>query len=187
VDEAAPAAPEAETPGEAERLVAKQPAGLMAGRYGQPWLPLLTPVPVGAFVCSVVFDFGSRGAEEQVVYARAAFWLVGLGVVAAVVAGTLLVLDLLVVAPRTSAHRTAVARVATWVAAVLVFAASFAYRRGDSSFEAAPWWLVGLSLVALGLLLGSLVLGVRLTYRYGVLVADEDTQRAGFVATAGRG
>lgn len=40
---------------------AKQPvSGALAGPYGHPFQPILVTVPIGAWVCSLVFDVASR-------------------------------------------------------------------------------------------------------------------------------
>ena len=56
--------------GEVARRVeeAKVPVTVAAGPYGHPFHPILVTVPIGAWVCSLVFDVASRvkgdGAPE---------------------------------------------------------------------------------------------------------------------------
>jgi uncharacterized membrane protein len=62
----------------------------------------------------------------------------------------------------------------------LGFAGSFAWRL-DASSGSTPWGPLVVSLVCLCLLTVSGTLGGRLAYRYGVRVAAESDQAAGFV------
>ncbi len=43
---------------------AKAPATRVAGPYGHPFHPMLVTVPIGAWVCSVVFDIATRVAHH---------------------------------------------------------------------------------------------------------------------------
>lgn len=166
---------------ESRRLAAKQPVSLAAGRYGQPWHPLLVTIPVGAWVISFAFDLAARTANEEFVYSRAAFWLIGVGIIGAVAASVPGVLDLLTVARGTPAFRTGIRHLVSSDIALVLFAVSFLLRRGDDSLQAATTPVLALSVVALVALGVSAWSGLRLTYRYGVRVADEATQREGFV------
>jgi hypothetical protein len=60
---------------------AKHPVTRLAGPYGHPFHPILVTVPIGAWVASFVFDLASRLSGEPTVFAKGAFWLIGLGLV----------------------------------------------------------------------------------------------------------
>lgn len=169
---------------EARRLAAKQPAGLGAGGYGQPLHPLLVTIPVGAWVLSFAFDLAAHAGNEEYVYARGAFWLIGLGIIGAVAAAVPGILDLLTIARGTRAFRTGITHLVLSDVALLAFIISFVVRRGGDSLQAASVPVMALSVVALACLAVSAWLGVRLTYRYGVRVADEATQAQGFERTS---
>jgi uncharacterized membrane protein len=62
---------------------AKHPVTRLAGPYGHPFHPILVTVPIGAWVASFVFDLASRLSGEPGVFAKGAFWLIGLGLVGA--------------------------------------------------------------------------------------------------------
>lgn len=166
---------------ETRRLAAKQPAGLGAGGYGQPLHPLLVTIPVGAWVLSFAFDLAARAGNEEYVYARGAFWLIGLGIIGAVAAAIPGVLDLLTIARGTRAFRTGVTHLVLSDVALVAFIISFLVRRGGDSLQAASAPVMALSVVALACLAVSAWLGVRLAFRFGVRVADEATQAQGFV------
>ncbi len=77
---------------------AKTPVSVVAGPYGHPFHPILVTLPIGAWTCSLIFDVASKvrdgGAPSLV---DAAYWLIGIGVVGAVVAAVFGLLDLLAI------------------------------------------------------------------------------------------
>jgi uncharacterized membrane protein len=165
---------------------AKRPVSLLAGPYGHPFHPVLVTVPIGAWVASFVFDLASRWSGEPLVFAKGAYWLVGLGVVGALVAATFGFLDLFAIPTGTRAFRTGLLHMAVNLVVVSGFAGSFLLRRprlGQSG--GVPIGLITLSAAALTLLAVAGWLGGQLAYRYGVRVADEATQADGY--RTGRG
>ena len=134
---------------ESRRLAAKQPVSLAAGRYGQPWYPLLVTIPIGAWVISFAFDLAAHTANEEFVYARAAFWLIGVGIIGAFAAAVPAVLDQLTIARGTPAYRTGVRHLVLGDIALVLFIVSFLLRRGDDSLQAATTPVMALSVVAL--------------------------------------
>lgn len=160
---------------------AKRPVSLAAGPYGHPLHPIFVTVPIGAWVMSIVFDVASRTAGEPDVFAKGAYWLIGVGVVGAIAAAVFGFLDLLAIPPGTPAQRIGLTHMALNLAIVAAFAVSFLLRMGSIDDPGAVGFgLIGLSVVALGALGVSGWLGGKLTYRYGVRVVDEDTQAEGF-------
>ena len=159
----------------------KHPVTVVAGPYGHPFHPILVTVPIGAWVASLVFDIASRAADEPEVFAKGSRWLIGLGVLGALVAAVFGFLDLLAIPRGTRAFQTAVAHMALNLAVTAAFVISFIGRSdtvddGDEVGAGA----IALSVVALAALGVSGWLGGKLTYRYGVRVADEETQLEGF-------
>ncbi|MCE3275412.1 MAG: hypothetical protein K0R13_1267, partial [Propionibacteriaceae bacterium] len=49
---------------DAEQLQSKQPRSALAGSYGHPVHPILVTLPIGAWVCSFIFDLVSYGSSE---------------------------------------------------------------------------------------------------------------------------
>lgn len=164
---------------EARRRAAKVPTSPAAGPVGGPLHPLVVSIPIGAWVLSFAFDLAAHAANEELVYARAAFWLIGAGIVGGVAAAATGALDLLAIPRGTRAWRTGVRHLVLSDVVLVLFVVSFLLRR-DDSLQAADPGVMALSVVALALLAASAWLGLRLAFRYGVRVADEDTQRAGF-------
>ena len=155
----------------------KRPVTVLAGPYGHPFHPILVTVPIGAWVSAFVFDIASRLSDDPAAFARGAYWLIGIGVVGALVAAMFGFLDLLAIPTGTRAFRTALVHMALNLCVVVIFAVAFLLR-GDhlDGSDGTPAGLIALSAVALALLGLSGWLGGRLTYRFGVRVVDETTQ-----------
>jgi uncharacterized membrane protein len=88
-------------------------------------------------------------------------------------------MDLLAIPRRTPAFRTGLTHMALNLTVVVLFVANFAVRAGSGYEEANVIGFV-LSLIAIALLGVSGWLGGKLAYRYGVRVADEETQSEGY-------
>jgi len=159
---------------------AKRPRTVAAGPHGHPFHPVLVTVPIGAWVASLVFDVVSRASDDPETFATGAYWLIGIGVLGAVVAALFGMLDLLSVPKGTRARRTGQLHMVLNSAVTAAFAVSFVLRRGDTDDEVSAG-LIALSVVALTVLGLSGWLGGKLTYRYGVRVVEEDLQADGFV------
>jgi uncharacterized membrane protein len=158
----------------------KRPVTAVAGPYGHPFHPILVTVPIGAWVASLVFDVIARVGDEPAVFAKGAYWLVGVGIVGALVAAVFGFLDLLAIPTGTKASKTALTHMALNLTVVVLFVVGFLLRRDEFGEDGAPTSALVLSVVALALLGASGWLGGKLTYRYGVRVADEATQADGF-------
>ena len=172
---------------------AKRPLTRLAGPYGHPLHPMLVALPIGAWVASLVFDLASHVTSPRAL-ATGALWLIALGVLGALAAATAGFLDYFAIPTGTPAHRTALLHMSLNLAVTVAFGLDFWWRTTltRSAVSVGP---IVLSLVALAGLSVSGYLGGKLAYRYGVRVADEDTQSEGFVprspasepAPAGRG
>ena len=178
-----PAADRAATTAAAGRAVegrAKRPLTPIAGPYGHPFHPILVTVPIGAWTLSLVFDLVSRWAGEDEVFVKASFWLIGAGIVGAVVAALFGLMDLATIPRRTPAFATGLTHMALNTLVLVLYALSFLLRRdhldeGDVTVAAFT-----LSVVAYAALGASGWLGGKLAYHYGVRVADDATQAEGF-------
>lgn len=162
---------------------AKKPvSAVLAGPYGHPFHPLLVPVPIGAWVCSAVFDVASHLTDRPAALATGARWLIAIGVLTALVAATVGFLDFFLIPSGTPAHRTAVVHLTLNLAVTVAFGLNFVWRlgAGGSATAAGPLALSLVSLAALGF---SGSLGGRLAFRYGVRVVAETEQAHGFLTT----
>jgi uncharacterized membrane protein len=164
------------TPGHTD---AKRPRTALAGPYGHPFHPALVTVPIGAWAASVVFDVVALAGDDEPAFAEGAYWLIGIGIVGAVIAAVFGFLDLLAIPRGTRAFRTGLTHMALNLVVVVLFGASFAVRaaNGYEEFDSAGFVLSLLAIAGLG---ASGWLGGELAYRYGVRVADEQTQSQAF-------
>ena len=166
---------------------AKEPvSALLAGPYGHPFHPILVTVPIGAWVSSLVFDVASHLVDDPAALATGAEWLVAIGVLGALAAATVGFLDLFTIPTGTPAHRTAITHMTLNLAITVGFALDFLWRIGAGQRATALGPIV-LSVVCLAGLAVSGALGGKLAYHYGVRVASETVQAAGFQGAVGAG
>jgi uncharacterized membrane protein len=160
---------------------AKRPRSRLAGGYGHPTHPILVTVPIGAWVASLFFDLASHVVDDPDFLARGSLWLIGLGVVGALVAGVAGSLDLVGIPSGTAAFRTGLLHLSLNVLVILTYVGNFSWRKADNdTVGAVPGGPLLLSVVSLLVLAASGYLGGKLAYRYGVRVVDEATQATGF-------
>lgn len=166
-------------PGADDLHPAKEPvSSALAGPYGHPFHPMLVTVPIGSWVCSLVFDIASRVAHDATALATGARWLIAIGVLSALAAAAVGFLDFFTIPPGTRAHRVALSHMALNLAITVAFAAGFLWRLGEvGPTRVGPLVLSVASLAALGV---SGALGGKLAYHYGVRVAAETVQADGF-------
>lgn len=158
----------------------KQPRSILAGRYGHPIHPILVTVPIGAWVASVVFDIVAlASSDEEATFAEGAYWLIGIGIIGALLAAIFGLIDLAGIARGTKAFKTGLLHMVINLTVVVVFVIGFIVRAAGDYEEATVGGFV-LSLVGLALLGASGYLGGQLAYTYGVRVVDEETQAEGF-------
>jgi uncharacterized membrane protein len=163
-----------------QQFQAKQPVTVLAGTYGHPLHPILVTVPIGAWVTSLVFDIASHAVHPAAFLAQGSLWLIGVGVIGAVLAACFGVLDLFALPEPTRARRTAVIHASLNLIITAAYAAGFAWRYKAVHPAPVPAAQIALSVVSLAVLAVSGYLGGKLTYRYGVRVADEVTQADGY-------
>ena len=160
---------------------AKRPLTPIAGPYGHPFHPILVTVPIGAWVASMGFDLAARVSDEPEVFAKGSYWLIAFGLLGAAGAAFFGVLDLLTIPRNTKAFQTGVRHLLLNSAAVSLYGLNLVIRNGRlDKAGAVPVALIGLSAVALLLLGLSGWLGGKLSYHFGVRVAEEVDQAEGF-------
>ncbi|MFN2608868.1 MAG: DUF2231 domain-containing protein [Acidimicrobiales bacterium] len=159
---------------------AKQPFLPLAGPYGHPFHPIFVTVPIGAWVGSLVLDIASRSVGDPGALSRGAYWMIAVGVIGALLAAVFGLLDLLAIPAGTRARKVGLTHMALNLSVVALFVVSFVVRANDGLDRATQALPLVLSVVAILLLLVSGWLGGMLAYRYGVRVADQQTQAEGF-------
>lgn len=158
---------------------AKQPRTVIAGPYGHPFHPILVTIPIGTWLAAVIFDLAAIFSEDDEVFARGALWLVGIGIIGALVAAAFGLIDYSNIAVGTKARRTATIHMGINLTVTALFIVSFFVRLGDDYDDVSVVGFI-LSLLGLAWLGVSGWLGGKLAYHYGIRVADEDTQSEGF-------
>ena len=161
-------------------VAAKRPvSALLTGPYGHPFHPILVTIPIGAWVASFVFDIGSRAAEAPYLV-KASSWLIVIGLIGAVAAASVGLLDFFAIPPGTPAFRTGLIHLVLNLAIVAAYVVNVLWRRGSFDDDQVAVGPIVLSLVSLGALMISGYLGGKLAFRYGVRVAEEHDQAEGF-------
>ncbi|MFF1280743.1 DUF2231 domain-containing protein [Streptomyces sp. NPDC058299] len=171
------------------QLQAKRPVSAsLAGPYGHPFHPILVTVPIGAWVTSLVFDIASHVVKRPGFLTQGSEWLIAVGVIGALLAATVGFLDLFAIPTGTPAFRTALVHMTLNLLVTVAYAVNFLWRYSTytdgGSVGPGKLILSAISLAALGV---SGFLGGKLAYRYGVRVADEDTQAEGYTPRHGTG
>jgi uncharacterized membrane protein len=164
-----------------DEMHAKRPVSNVAGPYGHPFHPILVTIPIGAWIGSLVLDIASKSGDNGGALARGAYWMIGVGIIGALVAAIFGFLDFLALPRRTRALKVALTHMLFNLTVVGLFVASFIWRADRGATKETSTGLFVLSGIALALLLVSGWLGGKLAYRYGVRVADENTQLEGYL------
>jgi len=159
---------------------AKRPRTVLAGPYGHPFHPIAVTIPIGAWTASIVFDLIGFFVEDATPWAIGAQVLIAIGVVGALLAAVLGFLDFSIIPSGLPAHRTALLHMSLNLAITVLFAVNWFVRSGEDHDHVSIVGFV-LSIVGLAILGISGWLGGKLAYHYGVRVADEQTQRQGYV------
>lgn len=161
---------------------AKRPvSAALAGPYGHPFHPILVTVPIGAWVCSLVFDIASYLVDQPGFLAQGSQWLIAIGVVGAAAAATIGFLDLIAIPSGTPAFRTGLTHMTLNLIVTAAYVVNFIWRHGEyGQTTAIGLGALVLSVLSLAVLAVSGFLGGKLAYRYGVRVANETDQADGF-------
>lgn len=167
---------------------AKHPASAaLAGPYGHPFHPILVTVPIGSWVASLVFDIASHVVDRPGFLTQGSEWLIAIGVLGALLAALVGLLDLLVIPTRTAAFRVGLVHMSLNLAITGAYIGGFAWRHGTYTHgQPVSGGQLALSAVSLAALAVSGYLGGKLAYHYGVRVADEATQATGYTTTTTR-
>src|SRR4051794_35457552 len=134
---------------------AKEPVAAVAGPYGHPFHPILVTIPIGAWVCSLVFDIATRvNSAGSASLTDASYWLIGIGVIGALLAAVFGLMDLVRIPRGSRALRFGLAHLVLNLTVVGLYIGNFLWRHGSyyESNKVGTGQLV-LSAVAIGLLL----------------------------------
>ncbi|MCU1437257.1 MAG: hypothetical protein JWP66_344 [Naasia sp.] len=157
---------------------AKRPASVIAGPYGHPMHAVLITLPIGSWTASLVFDVLAFITGEQA-YALGATWLIGIGIVGALFAMIFGFMDYNRLPAGTKVNKVATTHMVLNIAATAVMFGSVLVRVvvGPEEVNFPGFVLSVLAMILVG---ASGYLGGNLAYKYGVRVADEETQRQAY-------
>lgn len=153
----------------------------LAGPQGHPFHPFVVPLPIGAFVSSLIFDILTWTREDGLPYlVDGAFWLIGVGLIGALIAAVFGVIDMVAIPRGTPPFTTAVTHLILNVAAAVLFVIGYAWRAGDHvELDRTRGGQLALSAVAVAVLIAAVWLGQVLTYRYGRRVTASRQEKSG--------
>jgi uncharacterized membrane protein len=156
---------------------AKRPvSAALAGPYGHPFHPILVTVPIGAWVCALVFDIASHVVDQPAFLAKGSRWLIAIGVLGALAAASVGLLDFLGIPSGTRAFRVGLLHMTLNLLVTAAYAVNLGWRAGDDPAHWVAWGQLVLAALSLATLAVSGSLGGMLAYHFGVRVADEATQ-----------
>jgi len=161
---------------------AKKPLTPAAGPYGHPFHPILVTLPIGAWISALVFDIATRvDSNGSPALVDGAYWLIGIGILGALVAAVFGLMDLFSIPRGTRALATGLLHLGLNLLVVGLFIVNFFWRAGDyDELSKVKAGQLVLSAIGVGILAVSGWLGGKLAYHYGVRVADEQTQADGY-------
>jgi uncharacterized membrane protein len=149
----------------------------VSGPAGHPLHPFVVPLPIGAFVSSLIFDILTWTRPGELPWlVDGAWWLIGVGLIGAAIAAVFGVVDLLQIPRWTRPWRIALAHAALNVGVAVLFLIGYAWRAGDhTALDKTGAGQLTLSCLAVGLLVLAVVLGQTLTYRFALRVDRQET------------
>ncbi len=162
---------------------AKRPANALAGPYGHPFHAMVVTVPIGTWVAAVIFDLVALVGDDPAAFTIGARWLLGIGLIGAILAAILGLMDWTRIAPGTKAKRFANFHMILNLGAIVIFGIDWILHLGDDEPTVTGFVLGIIGLIGIAI---SGFLGGELAYRYGVRVADESTQAEGHVGASRR-
>jgi uncharacterized membrane protein len=134
---------------------------------------MVVPLPIGAFLSSLIFDILTHTRAHGLPYlVDGAFWLIGVGLIGALVAAIPGILDFRTIPRGTPAFATARTHVTLNAVTAALFAIGYFWRAGDHlELDKTRVGQLTLSAVAVALLIVAMWLGGTLTYHHGRRVA----------------
>lgn len=155
---------------------AKYPRSVIAGPYGHPFHAIAVIIPIGAWVCAVVFDVIALTGPDAEPFTIGARILIAAGLIGAAVAALLGIIDWSSIPRHTPARTTGLVHMGLNLVAMAIFGASLWLRLDTDELPSLAFACSIAGILFLGV---SGWLGGKLAHTYGVRVATETTQAEG--------
>lgn len=144
-----------------------------SGRSRRPVHPAVVTIPIGCWMASLVFDIASRIVAAPAFLTRSSTWLVGIGLLGAVIASLTGFRDALAIPVGTKASRTAATHMALAMLAIVLYVTGYLVRLAAPVDQPVSVPLIALSLLSALVLAATGFAGGTLAYRHGVGVARD--------------
>jgi len=144
-----------------------------------PLHPMLVPIPIGAFLLTLIGDLAYAGTNNTFWYSFST-WTMGIGIIGGLLAALPGLMDYVKVVPAGQAKRQATTHMLLNLGIVTLFAINLALRLTTTASAGANWWLSLTMTVAGNLaLLYSGWLGGELVYRHRVGIEERASEETG--------
>lgn len=144
---------------------------LLQGKpFGHPLHTVIVHFPIGLFLISLVFDLATHLFEAAAPLAYATFYLIAIGIIAALAAAVTGLEDWSDIRADHSGKRTATTHMLLNLVVVVLFVANLIIRSRQIGFTPTPLLPLLLSLVAVAILMYSGYLGGLLVYDHGISI-----------------
>jgi uncharacterized membrane protein len=127
----------------------------------------LVPVPIGFWVASLVFDIASRFVADPAFLSRGSTWLVGIGLIAGILAGIVGFIESIPIPPGTRANRAALIHLGLMMGTAVLYGTDFILRLGPGEEHPVPWAVLALSVVNFVVLVTGGYFGGSVVHRHG--------------------
>jgi uncharacterized membrane protein len=156
-----------------------QAGATTALRRRPPLHPLLVTVPIGCWAATLVFDVASRYAAAPATFTRGATWLLGIGLVAAVVAALPGLADAMPIGTASPAYRVMLAHLGLAMATVVLYAAGYVLQLSAPAGRPVSLPLIAFAAGNLVVLGAAGYAGGLLAHRHGVATTAPSPTRSG--------
>lgn len=144
-----------------------------------PLHPMLVPIPIGAFLLTLIGDLAYVGTNNTFWYSFST-WTMGIGIIGGLLAALPGLMDYLKVVPEGEAKRQATTHMLLNLGIVTLFAINLVMRLTTTASTGANWWLSLTMTIAGNLaLLYSGWLGGELVYRHRIGIEDRVPEETG--------
>ena len=144
-----------------------------------PLHPMLVPIPIGAFLLTLIGDLAYAGTNNTFWYSFST-WTMGIGIIGGLLAALPGLMDYLKVVPKGEAKRQATTHMVLNVSIVALFIINLGLRLYTTASTGPNWWwALALTIAGNLALLYSGWLGGELVYRHRIGIEERASEDAG--------